>query len=59
MPTTAAHVSNAMRTLRMLYLLADVGVRPRTGAPVPVRTRHAEALKRRLAEVLAPVFQAA
>ncbi|WP_282692262.1 DUF2785 domain-containing protein [Streptomyces sp. CC208A] len=58
-PTTAAHTSNAMRTLRMLYLLADTGVRPRTGAPAPVRPPHAEALKRRLVEVLAPVFQAA
>ncbi|MFF7816244.1 DUF2785 domain-containing protein [Streptomyces sp. NPDC007945] len=58
-PTTAAHVSNAMRTLRMLYLLADVGVRPRTGGPGPVRTPHAEPLKRRLAEVLSLVFQMA
>ncbi|MFF2779247.1 DUF2785 domain-containing protein [Streptomyces sp. NPDC058052] len=58
LPTTAAHTSNAMRTLRMLYLLADTGVR--TGdAAVPVRPPHAEALKRRLTEVLAPVFQSA
>ncbi|MFD6248011.1 hypothetical protein [Streptomyces roseolus] len=66
-----------MRTLRMPYLLADVGVRPRTGAPTPyprtgaptpygpgpvppdpVRPRHAEPLKRHLAQVLSLVFQA-
>ncbi|MER5736736.1 DUF2785 domain-containing protein [Streptomyces sp. NPDC002262] len=58
-PTTAAHVSNAMRTLRTLYVLADVGVRPRSGAPDPVRPPHAEPLKRRLADVLALVFQTA
>ncbi|MFH9959477.1 DUF2785 domain-containing protein [Streptomyces roseolus] len=34
-PRTAAHLSHAMRTLRMPYLLADAGVRPRTGAPTP------------------------
>ncbi|MFD6764110.1 hypothetical protein [Streptomyces roseolus] len=64
-PRTAAHLSHAMRTLRMPYLLADAGVRPRTGAPTPdrrpdpVRTRHAEPLKRHLAQVLPLVFQAA
>ncbi|MFI8321477.1 DUF2785 domain-containing protein [Streptomyces sp. NPDC085529] len=58
-PTTAAHTSNAMRTLRMLYLLADTGVRTPGDASVLVRPHHAEALKRRLAEVLAPVFQTA
>ncbi|MFH8727053.1 DUF2785 domain-containing protein [Streptomyces termitum] len=58
-PTTAAHVSNALRTLRMLYLLADTGVRPDAGAPAAVRPPHAEALKRRLTEVLAPAFQTA
>lgn len=55
-PTTAAHISNSMRTLRMLYLLADVGVQTRPAGPV-VRPPHAEALKRRLAQVLALVFQ--
>ncbi|MDQ0988227.1 DUF2785 domain-containing protein [Streptomyces sp. V2I9] len=55
-PTTAAHTSNAMRTLRMLYLLADVGVRTRPSGPV-VRPLHADALQQRLARVLALVFQ--
>lgn len=55
-PTTAAHTSNSMRTLRTLYVLADVGVSAERGGPV-VRPRHAEALKRRLAEVLSLVFQ--
>ncbi|MBB4983801.1 MULTISPECIES: hypothetical protein [Streptomyces] len=44
-PTVAAHTSHAMRTLRMPYLLADTGVRI-DGAPV--RSPHAETLKRRL-----------
>ncbi|OKJ34931.1 hypothetical protein AMK24_20665 [Streptomyces sp. CB02366] len=57
-PTVAAHTSNAMRTLRMLYLLADTGVRI-DGAPAPVHPLHAEGLKRRLTEVLALVFQGA
>ncbi|MGW2558534.1 DUF2785 domain-containing protein [Streptomyces sp. NPDC001514] len=49
------YVSNAMRTLRMLYLLADQGA-PRIpfGPPHPVT--HREAVKIRLAEVLALVF---
>ncbi|MEU9856204.1 DUF2785 domain-containing protein [Streptomyces sp. NPDC047974] len=55
-PTTAAHTSNAMRTLRMLYLLADVGVRKSPAGPA-TRLPHAEPLKHRLAEVLALVFQ--
>ncbi|WP_418960337.1 DUF2785 domain-containing protein [Streptomyces tritici] len=55
-PTTAAHISNAMRTLRMLYLLADVGVRTTPAGPV-VRPRYAEPLKRRLVQVLDLVFQ--
>ncbi|WP_236241619.1 DUF2785 domain-containing protein [Streptomyces sp. CC228A] len=56
-PTTAAHTSNAMRTLRMLYLLADLGVRLHRGGPrVPLR--HPAAVKRRVAEVLEPAFQA-
>lgn len=50
--TVAATVSNTLRTLRVLYLLADRGVRPSRGAgPLPLV--HAAALKRRLAEVLA------
>ncbi|MEU2657243.1 DUF2785 domain-containing protein [Streptomyces sp. NPDC007325] len=57
-PTVAAHTSNAMRTLRMLYLLADTGVRI-DGAPAPVHLPHAEGLKRRLTEVLDLIFQGA
>lgn len=57
-PTTAAHTSNCMRTLRMLYILADLGVRPNRTAPL-VPLPHGEALKRRLARVLALVFQTA
>ncbi|MFI8437384.1 DUF2785 domain-containing protein [Streptomyces sp. NPDC079020] len=57
-PTVAAHTSNAMRTLRMLYLLADTGVRV-DGVHAPGRPPHAEALKRRLTEVLALTFQGA
>ncbi|WP_236243951.1 DUF2785 domain-containing protein [Streptomyces sp. CC210A] len=56
-PTTPAHTSNALRTLRMLYLLADLGVRLHRGGP-RVRLHHAAAVKRRLAEVLEPAFQA-
>ncbi|HEY3732608.1 MAG TPA: DUF2785 domain-containing protein [Streptosporangiaceae bacterium] len=50
-----AHAANAMRTLRVLYLLADRGVRPgwAEGAPVPLR--HRDALRQRLADVLALV----
>ncbi|MFE1902664.1 DUF2785 domain-containing protein [Streptomyces gardneri] len=47
----AAHLSNCLRTLRMLYVLADRGVRmDRDGEPRPLR--HGEAVKARLAEVL-------
>ncbi|MFC7219219.1 DUF2785 domain-containing protein [Streptomyces polyrhachis] len=56
-PTTAAHTSNAMRTLRALYVLADTGVTGRRGGPV-LAVRHAEAVKARLREVLGLVFQA-
>lgn len=46
-----AHLSNCLRTLRMLYVLADRGVRmSRDGVPVPLH--HGEAVKARLAEVL-------
>ncbi|MEU6232967.1 DUF2785 domain-containing protein [Kitasatospora sp. NPDC047058] len=47
-----ATVSNTLRTLRVVYLLADRGVRPVPGAE-PVTLRHAAALRGRLAEVLA------
>ncbi|MFF2038893.1 DUF2785 domain-containing protein [Kitasatospora sp. NPDC058170] len=50
--TVPAPVSNTLRTLRVLYLLADRGVRPARGAE-PLTLRHAGALKRHLAEVLA------
>lgn len=46
--------SNTMRTLRMLYLLADRGVRPSwTGGDDPMPFAHPEPVKQRLAEVLA------
>ena len=45
------HASNTMRTLRMLYLLADRGVLPPTGGD-PMQFAHPNAVKRRLAEVL-------
>ncbi|MFI5617637.1 DUF2785 domain-containing protein [Streptomyces sp. NPDC051567] len=49
-----AHTSNCMRTLRALYVLADLGVRlgeDSARTPLP----HREAVKRRLAEVLSLV----
>ncbi|MFB7590436.1 DUF2785 domain-containing protein [Streptomyces sp. NPDC056169] len=47
----SAHLSNCLRTLRMLYVLADRGVRmTRDGDPQPLR--HGPAVKARLAEVL-------
>jgi hypothetical protein len=49
-----AYASNTMRTLRMLYLLADRGVRAEPGQP-PARLTHREALLQRLAGVLAIV----
>ncbi|GGV06182.1 hypothetical protein GCM10010495_17840 [Kitasatospora herbaricolor] len=51
-----AYASNTMRTLRMLYLLADRGVRPGpqgVGEAVPLT--HRTALLARLAEVLSVV----
>ncbi|MFD9129123.1 DUF2785 domain-containing protein [Kitasatospora sp. NPDC059571] len=47
------YASNTMRTLRVLYLLADRGVRPerRHGEAVPLR--HAAAVRERVAAVLA------
>jgi hypothetical protein len=50
-----AHATNTMRTLRLLYLLADRGVRPNWGDEQAVQVRHREAVKLRLAEVLALV----
>ena len=50
-----AHATNTMRTLRLLYLLADRGVRPGWGREQAVPLRHREAVKQRLAEVLAMV----
>ncbi|MFE2109691.1 DUF2785 domain-containing protein [Kitasatospora sp. NPDC059463] len=47
-----ATVSNTLRTLRVVYLLTDRGVRPAPGAE-PLALRHAAALRERLAEVLA------
>ncbi|WP_329494929.1 DUF2785 domain-containing protein [Kitasatospora herbaricolor] len=59
-----AYASNTMRTLRMLYLLADRGVRARPHGPGPRSTgdvvplTHRTALLARLAEVLAQVTPA-
>ncbi|MFJ4593649.1 MULTISPECIES: DUF2785 domain-containing protein [unclassified Kitasatospora] len=50
--TTPTYVSNALRTLRMLYLLTDLGVPPQPGQP-PRQVPHRDAVKRRLVEVLA------
>ncbi|MFE7532111.1 DUF2785 domain-containing protein [Kitasatospora sp. NPDC057542] len=48
-------VSNTARTLRALYLLADLGVSAeRGGHPVPLA--HGDAVKARVAEVLRPVL---
>ncbi|GAB7185816.1 DUF2785 domain-containing protein [Kitasatospora sp. Ki12] len=50
-----AWASNTVRTLRALYLAADLGVSARRdGHRAPLA--HGEAVKARLAEVLAPVF---
>lgn len=50
-----AHASNTMRTLRVLYIFADRGVRPTTEGAAPIQVRHREFVKQRLAEVLATV----
>jgi hypothetical protein len=50
-----AFASNAMRTLRMLYLFADRGLRVR-GNEETVRVRYAEAVKERVAQVTGIVF---
>ncbi|MET8539777.1 DUF2785 domain-containing protein [Kitasatospora sp. NPDC004799] len=50
-----AWASNTVRTLRALYLLADLGVAAeRGGRPVPLT--HAAAVRARVAEVLRPVL---
>ncbi|GAB2738463.1 hypothetical protein GCM10010442_68830 [Kitasatospora kifunensis] len=49
-----AYASNTMRTLRVLYLLADRGVRPPQQEDEPALTlTHAEAVRERVAAVLA------
>ncbi|MET7966198.1 DUF2785 domain-containing protein [Micromonospora sp. NPDC005305] len=53
---TPVYRSNTMRTLRMLYILTDLGVRTgRDSAPIPLP--HAAAVKDRLVPILAEVFQ--
>ncbi|WP_406198448.1 DUF2785 domain-containing protein [Kitasatospora sp. NBC_01560] len=47
-----ATVSNTLRTLRMIYVLAERGVRPVRGADA-LMPRHGVALRARIAEVLA------
>jgi hypothetical protein len=47
------HASNAMRTLRVLYLLADRGVLPTWASGDPMPFAHRDLVKRRLADVLA------
>jgi len=49
------HATNTMRTLRMLYLLVDRGVRPGWSKGETEQVRHREVVKQRLAEVLALV----
>lgn len=48
-----AFVSNTMRTLRVLYLLADRGIRLERSEGETLTLRHHEILRERLAEVLA------
>ena len=49
------HASNTMRTLRVLYLLADRGVRLERAGGEPVALRHHATLRQHLADVLALV----
>ncbi|ADD41659.1 DUF2785 domain-containing protein [Stackebrandtia nassauensis] len=49
------HASNTMRTLRLLYILADRGVRPSWRGGDVTQLQHRDAVKQRLAEVLARV----
>lgn len=46
-----AHLTNCLRTLRLLYVLADRGVRP-SAESAPDALHHREAVKGRIAEVL-------
>ncbi|MFB0631731.1 DUF2785 domain-containing protein [Streptomyces sp. AB3(2024)] len=46
-----AHISNCLRTLRLLYVLADRGARPDQTSPL-TPLRHREAVKSRLADTL-------
>lgn len=48
-------VSNTMRTLRVLYLLADRGVRPGWNSGEPIALPHRDAVLQALADVLALV----
>ncbi|WP_035792337.1 DUF2785 domain-containing protein [Kitasatospora mediocidica] len=48
-----AHVSNTLRTLRALYLLADRGVRPHPYDGAPLALPHARAVREAVATVLA------
>ncbi|HEX4061204.1 MAG TPA: DUF2785 domain-containing protein [Streptosporangiaceae bacterium] len=50
-----AHASNTMRTLRALYILADRGVRPQWNEGDPLALTHRDAVRQRLADVLALV----
>lgn len=49
------YASNTMRTLRMLYILADRGVRPEWNQGEPMPLAHRDAVLQRLADVLALV----
>ena len=46
-----AHLTNCLRTLRLLYILADRGVRPTSEQPA-VPLRHPEAVKAAVARTL-------
>jgi len=46
------HATNTMRTLRMLYLLVDRGVRPGWSKGEVKQVHHRDTIKQRLAEVL-------
>ncbi len=48
--------SNTIRTLRVLYLLADRGVRPNWSSGDPVPLAHRDALRQEIADVLALVL---
>jgi Protein of unknown function (DUF2785) len=50
-----ANASNSMRTLRVLYMLADRGVQPGWNRGDPMPLRHHDILRHRLADILALV----